>query len=453
MAGLASADFANAMKTFYLGPLNQQVAKATVLLDRLQKNSEDVNGNFAYLPLISGRNPGVGSRADVAGTGPNLPEAGRQVYNRATFPMTYHYGRGQISGPVMRASKNSQGAFAQALDIEMKGLMESLPEDLNRQLHSYGTGRVGTLMVNAGSASTTFSLGNNSVFNGKIGDRVYFATIAAGATPRPAAGTTITDIERDQTTTTHRITLAASPGAAVTTAVDTLYYGFKTGGTIGDEDSSRANDMYGLPAAISGSNVIGAIAEEEVAVVADELITQTTLHYGDINRATNPFWKAQWLRNPVAPGTNRPITNAVLQQSYLTAINLGGANPRNIDAYTNVGIWQTIGLLHIGDRRYSDYQETLEAGWIFLKYNGVKIFFDRDAIRDVLWWLDMSTLFLLSQSGYELMDEDGNVLSRVANKDAYEFTLYKDVQLGCNNVSKNVRLDDLQAVNHIEAII
>lgn len=450
MAGLASVDFANAMKTFYLGPLNQQVAKATVMLDRLQKNSEDVSGNFAYLPLISGRNPGVGSRSDATGSGPTIPESGRQSYSRATFPMTYHYGRGQISGPVMRASKSSNGAFAQALDVEMKGLMESLPEDLNRQIWSYGHGRVGTLMVNAGATSTTFSLGNGSVFNGKIGDRVYFATIAAGATPGPIGGTTITNISRDFTATTHQITLAADADRAVTTGTDTLYYGFKTGGTIGDNDSSRANDMWGIPAAISGADSVG--SEEEVATVADELLVNA-LNFGDIARSTNTFWKAQWLRNPAAAGTNRPITNAVLQQGYLTAINVGGANPKNIEAYTNVGIWQTIGLLHIGDRRYSDYQETLEAGWIFLKYNGVKIFFDRDAPRDILWWLDMSTLFLLSQSGYELMDEDGSVLSRVTDRDAYEFTLYRDVQLGANNCTKNVRQDDLQAVNHIEAII
>jgi len=455
MPGLAAPDFANAMKTYYLGPLNQQVAKATVLLDRLQKNSEYVSGNFSYIPLISGRNPGVGSRQDASGSGPTLPDSGRQGYNKATFPMTYHYGRGQVSGPVMRASKNQQGAFAQALDVEMQGLMESLPEDLNRQLWSYGHGRTGTLAVNGGSTSTTFSLSSASFFNAKIGDRVHFATIAAGASPAPSVGTTITAITRDSTSTLHVITLAAAPGRAVTAGTDTLYYGSKAAGITVDIDTSRANEMYGIPAAISGENNLAneeAIPVAGTVPVADEFVNGA-LQFGAIDRTTNAFWKSQWLQNPVAAGTNRPLTNAVMQHAYLSAVNIGGANPKNIEVYTNPGIWMTLGLLHIGDRRYSDYQETLEAGWVFLKYNGIKVFYDRDAIRDVMFWIDMTTLLLLSQSEYELMDEDGKVLNRVVDRDAYEFTLYKDIQLGAKNCAKNVRLDDIQSAANIEATV
>jgi len=89
----------------------------------------------------------------------------------------------------------------------------------------------------------------------------------------------------------------------------------------------------------------------------------------------------------------------------------------------------------------------------FLKYNGIKVFYDRDAIRDVMFWIDMTTLLLLSQSEYELMDEDGKVLNRVVDRDAYEFTLYKDIQLGAKNCAKNVRLDDIQSAANIEATV
>ena len=48
------------------------------------------------------------------------------------------------------------------------------------------------------------------------------------------------------------------------------------------------------------------------------------------------------------------------------------------------------------------------------------------------------------EGGYEWMDRDGSILSRVANYDSYEFTLLKDMQMGCDACNKNVRLRDLQ---------
>jgi hypothetical protein len=77
---LTSGDYADALKINYLPPLNDQVHHAHVMLNRLEKNSEDVDGLYAYVPLITGRNPGVGSRgatglgAEAAsGAGPKLP--------------------------------------------------------------------------------------------------------------------------------------------------------------------------------------------------------------------------------------------------------------------------------------------------------------------------------------------------------------------------------------------
>jgi len=449
VAGLASPEFVSAMKEFYLGPLNQQVVKAHVFLDRAQKSSEYVNGEYAYVPLITGRNPGVGSRADTAGVGPSLPDAGRQTYNAATFKMTLHYARGQISGPVMRASKTSAGAFAQALDVEMQGIMETVPEDLNRQIWSYGHGRAATLLTTSASG-VTFSMDATSHFNVKVGDRVHFADIAAGTGWAPATGTTVAAITRDSAAGVHQIVLTAATGRTVTTAADALYFGAGAA-SLTAADVSRATEMFGIPA-YAGTGNVGA---EETTVAAAGEFVHANLQFGNIDRtaAANASWRAQWLRNPVTPGTNRALTNTVLQHAWLTAITVGGADSKSIEIFTNPGLWMTLGLLHIGDRRYSDYQDTLEGGWEFLKYNGSKVFYDRDAPRDIMWFLNMKDVLILSQSGYEFMDEDGAVLFRVANKDAYEFTLYKDIQLGAKRCSTAVRLDDLTTAANIEATI
>jgi len=244
---LSTTEFADAMKTYYIGPLNDQVNRSSVMLNRLGKNSEDVDGNFAYVPLITGRNPGVGSRKDTATVGPSLPAHGRQTYDNLTFKMALHYGRGSVSGPVMRASKSSAGAFAKALDVEMKGLMARLPEDLNRQLWSYGNGRAATLAAGTTAGSTqatsvSIEVNSHAVFNARIGDRVHFRLIDGTGTFIPASGTVIDNIKRDQdaagvaSTYKHVVVLAAASGATLTNSTQAMYFG--GGETLAAKNSS-----------------------------------------------------------------------------------------------------------------------------------------------------------------------------------------------------------------------
>ncbi len=455
---VSGTQFADAMKTFYLSPLNDQIYRATVLLNRLEKNSIDVQGNFAYVPLIAARNPGVGSRKDTDGAGPTLPAIGSQTYDTTTFRMAYHYGRGGVTGPVMRASKSEAGAFAKALDVEMKGLTARLPEDLNRQLWSYGHGRAATL-ASTQATSTVIEVDSKSIFQCKVGDRVHFDDITAGGAITPTSAITINAITLDQdkngnsSTTKHKVTLSATSGTSLTIDEDAMYYGNPLSASA-KVDSSRNQEMYGIPALVDDGNVGadeglgGATTPAESGEMLDG-----SLNFGKIDRtaAANAFWKAQVLQNPNGAGTNRALTVALMEQGFLTALTSGGSSETNLEYYTSPGLWATFGLLHIGDRVFNDFKETFEGGWIALMFNNRPLFYDRDAPRDMIWVIDMSTVMLLTQSGYELMDDDGSVLSRVSGKDAYEFTLYRDIQLGSRNNSKNVLIDDCKATFQIQA--
>src|SRR3990172_11927599 len=334
---LSSTEFADAMKTYYLGPLNDQVYRQTVLLDRLQKNSEDVDGNFAYLPLITARNPGVGSRKDTAALGPSLPAHGVQSYDNLTFKMALHYGRGSVTGPVMRASKSSTGAFAKALDIEMKGLSRRLPEDLNRQLFSNGNGRAATLALGTTAGSTvattvSIEINSHAIFGARVGDRVHFAKLDGTATFLPTTGTTITAINRDvdaagvASTFKHTVILAAVSGGTLTNGVDAMYFG--GGETLTSEKTSRAQEMYGIPATVDD----GAVGADEglgscltQATNANEELSGS-LTYGGLDRTAIAIMRSQVLQNPDGAGTNRPLTVALMEQAFLTAITVGGAS-------------------------------------------------------------------------------------------------------------------------------
>ncbi len=58
----------------------------------------------------------------------------------------------------------------------------------------------------------------------------------------------------------------------------------------------------------------------------------------------------------------------------------------------------------------------------------------------------MEHIFLLTQSDYEFIDDDGNVLRNIADRDAWEFAIGRDVALGYNNGRVHTRLADLKTV-------
>lgn len=468
MAGLSTAEFTNGMKIYYLGPLNDQVYRSHVLLDRLEKKEPvSMSGRHAYIPLISGRNPGVGSRKDVAGSGPKLPDPGRQSYANATFKMALHYGRGSVSGAVKRASRNNAGAFAEAMDAEMQGLMKSLPDDLNRQICGTGTGRAATLSqitahsTQAGSTVIFVSANQHDGFSARVGDRVHFAARGAAVdtltSPLPTSGTIISEISIDAVTSgsdkAHQITLAATTGTTVEDGTDAMYFGALDSGTLSAQDSSRSTEMYGLQALIDDGAIGGDMSD--VGAAGETLTGSLTLGGIDRTAAGNAFWRSTVLKNPVTAGTLRPLTDGILQQAHLTATSLHGANPQDIEIYMNPGLWATLGLVQVAGRVYNDFKKTVEHGWMAIEVNGSMAFSDRDLPRNIMFFLNMTNIFLLTQGDYEFLDDDGNVLRVLSSggRDAWEFSVNRDVQLGTNNLRTSVAVHDLEHSVELNSVL
>lgn len=124
------------LKEDYLGPIRDQLNNSTILLKRLQRNEEDVGGKVAVVPLLTGRNAGVGARRE----GDVLPQPGQQQYDSARYRVAHNYGRISISGPVIKASRKNKYAFVKAVDSEVKGMIKDMKDNINRQLHLDGSG-------------------------------------------------------------------------------------------------------------------------------------------------------------------------------------------------------------------------------------------------------------------------------------------------------------------------
>lgn len=447
---LATAQFQSAMKIHYMGPLNDQVWRSHVLLDRLEKNTKfKTSGRYALIPLISGRNPAVGSRSDTSGSGPLLPVAGRQSYTEATFAMALHYGSGEVSGAVRRKSAGSSNSFAEALDSEMQGLMESLPDDLNRQVCGDGSGRAATLIGDQ-SGSIEIECNARDNFSMKVGDRVHVNDIQDGAGILPGAGTTVasivffTDASGNASTTKHTVTLALTTGANITAADDAFYFGaVEIGGTLTNEGTSRGTDMNGIQMLVDDGNVG---ADMQVILETNEMLEGSIATIGGITRSSNAFWQSSVLHNPAGAGTKRPFTEKLGVEATLLSVAMHGGS--KLEGYCHPSVWASIGLTQVGSRIYNDSSATVEMGWEYIIINGKKIFYDRDLpMTGELFLLSMDDIFLLTQGDYELIDDDGSVLRMgggLTPRDSWAFSLQRDIQLGTKRARRHVRVRDIE---------
>lgn len=402
MATIDRSTFDAALKDYYLAPMREQVNRATVALDIFKtKENVEVQGKQFIVPLKSQRHPNVVSRSGTNKASNKLPTAAKGTWARATYSMTYHYARIEIDGPVMRSAKSDKGAFVIALDNQIQDVTESMPQEFNRQLHGDGTNKLATSTAD-GANTVNVAVSSSKFLN--PGQLCTFINNASGAI--------VDQIEISSITSATAIVLAAV--ATWTAATDGIYP---------ESESTTAtafgNAMTGLGAIVLNTGTVGGI-----------------------NRATagNEYWKAQVLANS---GTARPLSVGLMQQAMLAAetARYGGKRPAWLLAHQD--IWATYGNLIIGDKRFSGDVMTLDGGWQYLNFSGAKFVYDKDATEGQILFLPNEHLFFLNQTEMTWMDEDGSILSRVVDYDAYEATLFCDKQFGTDRPASCVLLDDL----------
>lgn len=388
------------LKEDYLGPIRDQIYNSHVLLKRLEKNEEDVGGSEAVVPLHTGRNSGIGARAD----GGALPTAGNQQYANAKYKCAYNYGRIQFTGPTMKASRSNKYAFVKAADAEIQGMTKDLQDDLNRQLHNDGSGVLG--LVNGDPATgTTLTMDNPGtmyISKGMIVQLVDPASVTTGDARANVGNKTITS----------KTSSTACETAAFHADAEDNDYVVRAG--------SYGLEMMGLNGIINDSN------------------PRAGLTVGGINRTTagNEYWKSNVYGNS---GTPRQFTLDLMQEAWDGAEEEGGTISLLL---TSRAVRRRYLALVRADGRFVNTM-TLDGGFDALEYNGKPFVVDRHTLPNRIYFIDESTLALYRMSDLDWMEEDGAVLSRVTGYDAYEAVLFFYATLGCSAPNKNAVLDDL----------
>lgn len=397
----------NVLKTRYLGPIREQLNNKTILLNKIGRKDQMISGKSFTIPLHTSRNASAGvGRAD----GGTLPTAGNQGYETAVVPNAYLYGRIEITGPTIRAARDNAGAFVEAIKSEVNGLTRDFSRAFNRQLHSDGTDAL------AYWTSADDSSGED------VDDKQGNAFVHL-----PSAGTLTCDlIDASDNSTVLGDNIVVTLGAKSTST-----YAITWTGTV----SGSADEDYLVLADTLGNQVMGI---RGVISDANPPLLSGGLH--GLAVASKVFWKAQMFGNS---GTKRDLTLERMQEPLSAIATNSDFDESDVKfLLSNYNIRDKYVSLLVADKRFVNTM-TLDGGFKAVDFNGIPLVPDPQCKRSTIWYVVPESMVILRTSDFDWAEKDGAVLSRVANKDAYEAYMFHYGNLACVARNANAELFDI----------
>lgn len=447
------SNYSEALKTFYLPAIQEQLNHDTLLSDIIDVNEEDVSGTNATIETHYGRTTGRGARLDTEA----LPGANRQKFKTMTVPMKYLYGRITVTGPTIAATRDSRGAYARALDAEITGVVRDLQKEVNRMLWGCGYGILARWRSTGGATSYTLQKKycNNSAggdgFGSTFGAK-YFQEQMTDGSP-VVLSSMASSSSADFTTDASDIAVSA---IVESTDYDTI--------TVTDPSvSEAAGTFYVRPSSLAAASAAsgahrkepmglrGIVTDTDLDEIACNDGTNTGVKNNDplqgLAVATYSFWKA--IVDSISGGRYTGTRNLTLKlmQKVFDKVEIAAGKDYGPDLIlTTHAIRREYIELCQADRRYVNTME-MDGGWTAIDYNGVPFTVDPDAIDGEIYFLTTKDLQMYRMSDYNWMQKDGSVLFRLTGYDAYEATLYRYCELGCKRRNAQGVLCDIAYEN------
>jgi len=398
----------SALKEFYLPGIRSILNSEVFLLTQVQTNSEDIEGRRAVLSINTGRNYGIGARAEMG----TLPDAGHQGYSEERVVLKYNYGRIQLSGPVIRSMGSDRGSFTRAITSETQGVTRDLRNDVNRQLYGTGDGTITTL--NAAASGNTATMQTASATNSAKRQIQVGMLIDIGTSANPTA-----------TASARRVT-------SVNPAAGTFVF-----------DGSAVAITAADRVVLSGAGGTGA-AQKEITGLRAQIAATGALW--NIDPTNVPAW-ASYVDDP---GSNRSVTEAMFTKAS-QQVNINSGEEINLWVTTD-GVMRAYAALLTSLKRYNEPTD-LSGGFKALDLsninqgntgsNTVAMVFDKDCPDSTAFGLTTRRFAWYKMSDWEFMEEDGAVLNRVPNTDAYEATLFLYAELATDGRNAHAKIGSL----------
>ena len=488
------ATFASLLKRFYKGPITDQLQNEIFILKYFMKQKFGWQGESVILPVRLGRNTGVGTR----GEGQALPVAGRQQTANLTVNSAFIYGRFEVTGPLMAsAAKGGSHAFAAAMTDEMEGLTRDIKNLADRLAVSGGriVGFINTKTNpgNTGGANSHNNGDASSTVRSYFGDLTPFeactdtTNIALWRRIRLFRTDTMAEIVPEVTATgavavngnifvsAFDAAAAAGPAVTIRVAADTNAVTIDTSGTLAG--AVAVPITVGIAVAVHETQAVtnlavpygqavisGALADATVATgwasepmglfgnMADPGGTVAVpdgnyLGFWGMDRTTAPnaLMRGQVIgHNTGAAGVNNALELGRMQQVIDTidletgeSTDLIVMNPLGRATYMVLiaGGAGAVNLMVSGEK-----STTADGGFSSISYGGIPIHTSRHFPQCAMAFLNTKSWIVAELQGGKFADEDGNILSRVANADAFEGFWKQYYNLVCKRPRANAIL-------------
>ena len=396
MATLDLAAANGVLKEFYLPRLRMQLNdELSPMFSMLEKSTQNVEGEEVVFSIHTGRNPGTGSRTELA----DLPTAGTQKYAKVRTDLKYHYGEIQFTGQVIKRAKSDQGSFINAASNEMERLGLDLKHVMNRQLFNDAEASLAVVASVAGQVITLDAPGPEQLRSFVVG-----MPVDIGDSVDPVVGA-------------DSVVVTAVDRAAGTITVTGSVVGVLAGHFVRMEDSFGA-EITGLEAIINEQDVL----------------------FG-IDGATEAVWNSFVDDNG---GTLRAPTELLMERAIDEIAIACGMVPSMACAPHDVV--RNYGAQLTSQKRYNDTRQ-LQGGFegldIATGSGSLTLVADRFAPANTIWIANPDHLVFNEASDWEWMDEDGAVLERVPSKDAYHATMFKYCELTTDKRNSHGRINDV----------
>lgn len=373
---LSNAD--NALKTYYLDAVSEQLGAANPFLAKIKQSTDNVWGKDVKKLAVYGINGGIGAGSEDGA----LPAAKGNNYAQFTATLKNLYGTIEISDKAIRASENNAGAFVNLLNAEMAGLVRASSFNLGRMLFGDGSGKIATVR-SVNSENITL----DSVAGVDLGMEIEIRD-TSGDILEDVPGGVVSYVDRANKT------IKISTTATVNNTTVT------TGCTINLKGSYN-NEITGLGAIFSTTGSL----------------------YG-VSRSTSP-WLTPYMKN--GAGTLNEITI----QTALDVIEESGGAPVNF-IICSWGVRRSLQKVLAANKRFVETTE-LAGGYKAMTYNGIPVVADRFCQPGTMYLLNTNDFTMHQLCDWQwLAGDDGKILRQVAGKPVYTATLVKYAELICD---------------------
>ncbi len=373
-----------ALKSFYLDGLRYQLNdRASAFLAQIEKTSESVVGKDIVMALRYGRTGGIGNRADDG----LLPTPNARKTKQARWETKNFFARFRITDKTIEASRSNVGAFANMLETEISDCEIDAKLDLSRQALGDGSGKLATV-----SADSTYAAGPPKLLTITL-DTVMYLAEGMFVDLFGSDGTAVADASEleivyvDDATNQVKLLVSKDISASVKATVYLTVSGNK------DMELTGAGAVYA---------------------------TSGTL-YG-IDKSDYP-----WLK-PQVKALNGEISENVIQEMIDLAETRTGSVINYIQ--TSLGVRRAYLDLMAATKQTVNTLD-LKGGFKALSYNGIALTADKYIPTGQMQLMDLSDWAMYQMTDFNWMDRDGSIMSRVANRPAWEATLVKYCDIGC----------------------